>query len=275
MRRPLPLLFLGAAAMVSGCATLSQLAANAFKSPKVDFSRASVSDVSLGGATVNLAWMVENPNPIGISIAKLDYLFKVEDKQVAAGAPKAGVTVAANKRGALEFPAEVKFADLFAVITTFLQKDNANYAASGNVGFQTPLGILSFPLQHKGSFPVPKLPDVTFEAPSISKMDLTGATLEIPLVVNNKNGFALPIDALVGGLNIAGAKVGQLNAGSMNLAAGTTKRVSLPIRVNFANAVSAANALRQGKATFAFDGQLKSGAVAVPLDFSKTLSIAK
>jgi len=272
MRRSLPILFLGAATMVAGCATLSQLAASAFKSPTVDFSRASVSDVTLGGATVNLAWMVENPNPIGIQIAKLDYLFKVEDKQVAAGAPKAGVTVAANKRGELAFPAEVKFADLVSVVATFLQKDTAAYAASGNVGFQTPLGILSFPLQHKGTFPVPKLPDVTFEAPTISKMDLSGATLEIPLVLNNKNGFALPIDALVGGLNIAGARVGQLNAGSMNLAPKTTQRVSLPVRVNFANAVSAANAIRQGKATFAFDGQLKSGSLAVPLDFSKTLT---
>lgn len=272
MRRPLPLFVLAASSLVAGCATLSQLASKAFKSPTVDFSRASVSDVSLSGATVDLAWLVENPNPIGIDIAKLDYLFKVEDKQVAAGAPKAGVTVAANKRGELAFPAEVKFADLASVITTFLQKDNASYAASGNVGFQTPLGILSFPLQHQGTFPVPKLPDVTFEAPSISKMDLTGATLEIPLIVNNKNGFPLPIDALVGGLNIAGAKVGQLNAGSMSLDAKATKRISLPIRVNFANALSAANAIRQGKATFAFDGQLKSGAVAVPLDFSKTLS---
>ena len=185
------------------------------------------------------------------------------------------MTVGANKKSPLQFPAEVRFKDLASVITTFLQKDTAAYAASGNVGLQTPLGVLSFPLQHKGSFPVPKLPDVTFATPSITKMDLTGATLEIPLVVNNKNGFALPIDALAGALKISGASVGQLNAGSLSLGAKAQKRVTLPIRVNFAQAAAAAAAISKGKATFAFDGQLKSGAVAVPLDFSQSLAISK
>lgn len=272
MNRTTPLIALAAAFTFIGCATLGDLASKAFQRPKVDFSRASVRDVSLGGATVDLAWMVENPNPIGIKIAKLDYLFKVEDKQVVAGAPKAGLQVAAQRRGEINFPAEVRFADLVPVITTFLTKDHARYAASGNVGFDTPLGVLSFPLKHEGSFDVPKLPDVRIEAPVIKSMDLRGANLEIPLVVNNTNGFALPVDALNGGFLIAGARVGQLNAGSLRLDAKATRRVSLPLRVDFAQALTAANALRSGKAKIAFDGTLKSGAVAVPVDFSQTVS---
>lgn len=272
MNRTTPLIALAAAFTFIGCATLGDLASKAFQRPSVDFSRASVRDLSLGGATVDLAWMVENPNPIGIKIAKLDYLFKVEDKQVVAGAPKAGLQVAPKRRGELNFPAEVRFAELVPVITTFLNKDRARYAASGNVGFDTPLGVLSFPLKHEGSFDVPKLPQIRFEAPVIKDMDLRGATLEIPLVVDNTNGFALPIDALNGGFLIAGARVGQLNAGSLRLEPKASRRVSLPLRVDFAQALSAANALRSGKAKVAFDGTLKSGAVALPVDFSQTVS---
>ena len=275
MRSPRLLLLLGAVFLVAGCAHLQKLASQAFQNPKVAFSRAALQDVSLSGATVDLFWMVENPNPIGIQVAELDYLFQVEGKQVVAGKPPQGLNIAAKRRGELNFPAAVKFADLVPVLTTFLTKDSAAYQASGNLGFQTPIGVLRFPISHQGVFPVPKLPDVQFESPRITKMDLLGATLEIPLVVTNKNGFALPIDALAGGLQIAGARVGQLNAGSLSLDAQGSRRVTLPLRVDFAQALSAANAIRQGKASVGFDGQLKSGAVTMPVGFSQNLTFTR
>src|SRR5437879_10118672 len=58
-------LALALCAALAGCAQLQQLAASAFQRPAVSFKDARLRDVSLGGATVDLVFGVDNPNDQG------------------------------------------------------------------------------------------------------------------------------------------------------------------------------------------------------------------
>jgi hypothetical protein len=170
----------------------------------------------------------------------------------------------------------VKFADVAPVLTTFLTKDSAAYKAQGTVGVKTPIGVVRLPLQHQGSFEVPKLPQVAFGTPRISSLSFTSAVVELPLKVTNRNSFPLPISSVAGGLSISGSRVGSLSRGDLGALSGKAEReLTLPLTVNFLQAATAANALRSGSGTLSFDGAVKSGTASIPLDFSQTVRFTR
>jgi LEA14-like dessication related protein len=263
--------------LFTGCASLQKLLKSAFKPPRLTFKTARLAKASLADATVDVVYQLDNPNPLGLSLASIDYAFFVEDKQVVAGTPPKGLNIAAKGKSELVFPANVKFSDIAPVVTTFLTKDAARYKVQGSVGIQTPAGVLKFPLAHEGTFEVPKIPQVQFDSPRIANVTLQGATVEFPLTVTNRNSFPLPVAGISGGLKVAGASVGNLSTGDLGmLEPGSTRQIKLPLTINFMSAASAANALRSGgNAQVKWDGKLVSGGQNVPLDVSQLLNFKR
>jgi LEA14-like dessication related protein len=273
MKRSLFILLALSVVTLSGCATLKKL----FKKPSITFKTARLSSASLSDATVDVIYEVRNPNTFGLSLAKVDYAFFVEGKQVVAGAPRKGIQLKPRGSSELVFPANVRFADIVPAVETFLTKDVANFKVQGSVGIDTPVGILSFPLEKEGTFEVPKLPNVQFESPRISNVSLSGATVEFPLTVTNRNSFPLPVAGIVGDLKVAGASVGTLSTGDLGMLDGRgTRQVTLPLQINFLRAASAANALRSGgNAQVRLDGRLTSGTQSLPLNLNQLLQFRK
>lgn len=257
---------------LTGCATLKKL----FKKPRVTFKTARLSSASLSDATVDVIYQVDNPNSFGLSLAKVDYAFFVEGKQVVAGAPRKGIQLKARDSSNLVFPANVRFADIVPVVETFLNKDAATFKVQGSVGIDTPVGVISFPLEKEGTFEIPKLPNVQFESPRITNISLSGATVEFPLTVTNRNSFPLPIAGIAGDLKVAGASVGTLSTGDLGMLDGRgTRQVTLPLQINFARAASAASALRSGNAQLSLNGRVTSGAQSLPLNLGQLVQFRK
>jgi LEA14-like dessication related protein len=276
MKRALPLLLLAVALALPGCAALSKFFAGAFKKPTFTFKSASVENISLESVTLNLTFTLDNPNALGISLAQADYALFVENYQVVAGKPPAGLTIPARGKTDLVFPANVKFADIAPVVQVFLQKDFAQYRAEGRIGVKTPIGVLTFPIAHQDQFEVPKLPAVQFGQPRITNLSLQGATLELPLSITNRNSFNLPVGNLTGNININGANVGQVSTGNLGAIAGKgSQQVNLPLNINFASALQAANAVRSGSGNVGFSGALQSGTASIPLSFNQNLSFRR
>ncbi len=262
---------------LSGCAYLSQFLKTAFKEPAFNFKRLGLTDINLGGLTLDTVWQLDNPNNVALSLASVEYALLVDDKQVVAGAPPQGFSMAANGSTDVHFPAGIKFQDLVQVVETFLTKDSATYKASGALGIQTPVGIIKLPLSKTGEFEVPKIPQVVFGDPKVSNLSLTGATIEFPLTVTNKNTFPLPLGVLSGALSVAGANVGTISTGELGLMTEKgTKQVSLPVNVSFLSAASAVvNAVRGGNAPVQFNAQLQSGATTVPLKVDQLVNFLR
>jgi LEA14-like dessication related protein len=275
--RALLVVALVAVTTLSGCAALQDLLKGAFQRPTLTFKTARLSNASLSDATVDLVYEVNNPNSLGLDLASVDYSFFVEGKQVVAGKPRKGLKLKAGGKSELVFPANVKFADIAPVVTTFLNKDNAAFKAQGEVGIKTPIGVLKFPLSKEGTFEVPKIPKVSFQPPRIKNITLSGATVDFPLAITNRNSFPLPVAGITGALKLAGANVGTLSTGNLGmLDSSGTKEVTLPLTINFAQAGSAAMALRSGKsAQLSLDGNLTSDAQSVPLNLSQLVNFVK
>ena len=264
------------AALAPGCAALRHLFESAFRKPELKFKALALREVSLTGANLDTVWLLENPNPVGLSLAEVDYAFFVEGKQIVAGKPRNGLHIPASNNAELTFPAEVKFQDLAPALGAFLQKDVATYRAQGTIGVQTPIGVLRLPISKEGTFEVPKVPALAFEPPRLRSVGVSGAQLEVPLTLTNRNSFPLPVGGISGNLSIGGARVGTVSTGNLGLLQGrATQTVTLPIQVNFASALQAASAIRQGRGQLALNGELQSGFGSVPVSLSEVKSFIR
>jgi len=260
--------------LAPSCALLRSLA-KGFKQPSLTFREVRLSDASFTGMTVNLVYTLKNPNPIGVTLAEIDYALFVEGKQVVAGRPPQGLRIPASGSAELVLPATLKFADLGPVAKVLLTQTRATYKAQGTVGMDTPVGRIRRPLSKEGSFDVPQLPDVKVGTPRISQLTASGATLELPLTITNKNSFPLPLEGLSGALSIAGNRVGSISTGDLGkLTPKQPRQITVPLTFNVLQALNAANALRQGQGHVSFNGEVKSGSV-LPLQFGDSVKFVR
>jgi LEA14-like dessication related protein len=277
IRKPFAVLALSTVVLVSGCKALTDFLAGAFQKPGFNFKNLGLSDISLAGLTLDTIWQLDNPNSVGLSLASVKYALSVEDKQVVAGAPPNGLQIPAAGSTDMHFPAALKFQDLAQVVQTFLTKESGKYKAEGELGIQTPIGVLAFPLSKEGDFEIPKVPDIQFGSPKISNMGLSGATIEFPLSVTNKNTYAVPVSGLGGALKMAGSSIGNIDAGNLGAMDGKgVKQVSIPLKVNFLSAGAAVmKAVSSGNAQLQFDAQLQSGGQALPVNVNQLVNFLK
>lgn len=274
--RLLPRLSLiGSLLLTVHCATLKEIAQ--VRDPTLRFQNVALDNVTLGGATVNLSYVLENPNPVGMSLDQVEYAFFVEDKQVVAGSPPNGLAVAANGQSVLTFPANVRFVDVAQVLQTFLTRDSARYRAEGKLGLRTPIGVVSVPVRQEGTFEVPKLPRLAFGAPRIANLSPTGARIDIPLTVTNVNSFALLLDGIGGEVSISGSPIGTLSTGNLGqLGPSGSKQIVLPLQVNFASAGAAvASALSSRRGTLGFKAHVDSGGASLPIVHSQQVEFLR
>jgi LEA14-like dessication related protein len=259
-----------------GCALLRQVAASGFEKPSLSFKDATLSDVTLGGATVNLIFTVTNPNDAALSLAETDYKLSIEGKQLVAGKPDAGIKIPARGSTDVTLPASVKFADIAGSIADFLRKEQASYRAEGHIGVDTPIGIAALPFAKEGTVPLPKLPQVSIGTPKIGSIGLTSARIDLPIVFANQNAFALPLGSISGALRIAGAEVGEIGAQPVGrVDAKKAKTVTLPVTVRFSQAMAAARAIREGRAHVAVDGQLAAEGASLPFHVEHDVEFAQ
>lgn len=257
-----------------GCSLLRQLL-GAFHPPTLSFQRAELADVTLTGLTVNLHFDLHNDNPIGLRIANLAYNFAVENHPFFAGRPPNGLNLRADAVSPLTFPAHVEFRDLAPTVETFLTKDVAHYTASGQVGLDTPVGLINLPINHAGVFDVPKLPAVALQQPTLNSLSMQGAHLTIPVEITNRNGFALPFSGLTSQVTLSGAPVATpaLPAQS-NLAAHERRVVNLGVDVNFFQAgTGVLRALQSRTVDVGYAGNLNVAGYGVPLAFRQTFNL--
>ena len=267
--RLLVLLAVGA----SACSWL-QMAEGGFKKPDVAYKSASLSDVSLSGATLNVVTRVDNPNPVSLALAEVDYRLSIDGHPVATGKPPDGLEIQANGATDVTLPASFKFTDLGQAVATVLQKGSAGYKAEGTVGVKTPIGLVTVPLSHEGTFTLPAMPGIALGTPRLTSVAIDHATVELPVTLTGKGSLPVPLQALEAAVTIGGARIGEVSARDLGtLEPGASRSVTLPLTVPFSGAVEAAQAmLKGGTVPIALDGQLQSGPAPVPFQLKTTAS---
>ena len=270
--RLLVLLAVGA----SACSWL-QMAAGGFKKPDVAYKSASLTDVSLSGATLNVVTRVDNPNPVPLALAEVDYRLSIDGHPVATGKPPDGLEIQANGATDVTLPASFKFTDLGQAVATVLQKGSAGYKAEGTVGVKTPIGLVTVPLSHEGTFTLPAMPGIALGTPRLTSVAIDHATVELPMTLTGRGSLPVPLQALEAAVTIGGARIGEVSAKDLGtLEPGASRSVTLPLTVPFSGAVEAAQAmLKGGTVPIALDGQLQSGPAPVPFELKTTANFRR
>jgi len=266
MRRALAVSLL--LAFVSGCATLRDLAGGAFERPRLTFEAASAEGLDLDGVTLSLRYRIENPNGMGLSVAKLGYALEVEGRQVFSGSLPGGLRIPARGAAPLVIPVRLGFAGLGALVEALVSKDEVAYRISGSVGLDTPVGLVELPYEHRGTAPVPRPPGVSIESVQLASEGVTRVGIDVRIRVANRNLFPMPAGQLGYSLDVAGASVvsGQSHAVPAVQAGGSTLLV-VPVRLDLLGAGRAlAQALSGGPAEVSLRGSASFGWMRLPLD---------
>ena len=263
--------------LLAGCALVRSAVSSAFERPTVAFQEAKLPSIDFDGAELDLVFLVTNPNSMGLDLTQANYALQVEGKQVLAGAPQNGLVIPGHGTTAVTFPAHVRWNEIAPALQALFAQDQVHYKATGQLGVNSPIGLVTLPVEHEGTFASPKMPKFDLGSPRITGITLTGARLSVPLKIQNLNSFPLPLGGILGNVAIAGANVGRIALPeAAPVAAGQETTINLPLDVNFLSAGSAAaQAIRTGVAEVKIDATLNAAGATLPFKVAKKVELQR
>jgi LEA14-like dessication related protein len=260
--------------LASGCAGIQELARSTFEEPKLTFRAASLDALDLEGATVGFRFDLENPNGVGVQLARLGWAVEAEGTRLASGELPGGLAVPARGTAPVTFPVRVRFRDVPGIASLLTSgKDEIAYRLSGTLGVRTPLGVLDLPVSHSDRLRLPRTPAFAVEGLAVRGVSFSSIGVSVRLRVRNPNAFPLPAGGLDVSLELAGARVARAEATRVQvIPAGASAVVEIPVNVDLGGAGLAASALLTGgDVDVHLTGEADLGGVPLPLDLRARL----
>ncbi|TNF23952.1 MAG: hypothetical protein EP329_26190 [Deltaproteobacteria bacterium] len=226
-----------AVASLASCNRLGGLAdALAPYTPKLHFKTLSIQGLTFTSIDVDFVFTIDNPNPLDVKLDTFSYALGLEGVRLLSGVNEQGVALKARGSSELSLPVSLKFADIFAAVSSAAGKDNLGFSLSGDFGFMTPVGLAKVPFEEEGSFPVIHTPDVSLQGIRMGKLDLLHQTASLNLdigLANKRGGSALAFSGL--DYNVAlGAN--PVATGLVNdipeVGAGASQTVTIPVNLD-------------------------------------------
>ncbi len=256
-------------ALLSGCAGLENLAKAAFQEPRLSFRSAALDALDLEGATIGFTFDLENPNAIGVDVARAGWQVEVEGTRVAAGDLPAGLAVPANGKVPVTFPVRVRFRDVPGIVSLLGSgRSELAYRLSGSIGVRTPVGVVDLPMSHSDTVKVPALPRFGLDGLQVRSVSLSSVALGVRLRIQNPNAFPLPAGDLQYALALSGTPVARAEAARVvAVPAAGSAVVEIPVKVDVASAGHvAADLARGGDVQVELTGKAELAGLPVPLD---------
>ncbi len=256
-------------ALLTSCAGLQDLAKVAFQEPRLTFRSASIEGLDLDGATVEFAWDVENPNAVGVDLARAGWQIEVEGTRVAAGDLPAGLKIPANGKAPLTFPVRVRFRDVPGIVSLLGSgKEELGYRLSGSLGIRTPLGVVDLPMSHSDRVKLPSMPRFAIDGLRVRSVSLSSVSVDVRLRVQNPNAFTIPGGEIDYALALAGTSVARAQGASVRaVPGGGSAVVEIPVRIDVASAGRvAADLVRGGDVQVELTGKAQVAGLPLPLD---------
>ncbi|HWE27129.1 MAG TPA: LEA type 2 family protein [Polyangia bacterium] len=265
MRLPVVAFLVAALLPMAGCDLL-------FSKPTVTVERVDLTAISFTGISANIVFKIENHNAIGIDLAKLVYQLTVDNHPFVQGAANNPLHVPAAGVGQLTLPVSFKFIELAEALASIFHKREVPYTIATQLGFGTPLGVLTVPIAHAGTLPVPQLPSIAINDAAVGGVNLSGASLSVTIGVHNNNSFALPVGALRYALAVNGAPILSASTAPTQLAAGGTLPLTVSAHVDFVRVgLGILRAIQSRSATIALDGDFDLLGYAMPVHLAHAI----
>ncbi len=248
--------------------------------PLVALEAVKVEGLGFLGATFSFRARVENPNPMPISVVRVDYALDLEGGRAAQGAVPLALAVpprdAAGTPGTGEvaLPVPVRYAAVPGIARVLVQDHEAAYALGGTVTFSTPAGEVRVPLRQTGRVVVPRAPRFRVEKVLLRSASPREVALEMRLDVANPNEFVLPAGRIGYGLLLSGKEIVRAEVEIPEpIAGGGSAAVLVPLKLSPIKAGKAAARLLIPftSVDVAVKGEAVFGGVPVPLDLATSI----
>jgi LEA14-like dessication related protein len=237
-----------------GCTFLGRV----FEKPQVAFSRVAVDELSFSGLTARFIFTVENPNTVGIDLAKLDYSLVLDGRPFANGSTEAGLHVPPSKTGELTVPLTLSFGQMVDGLTAVFKRDSIAYAMKTQLSFATSVGPLVVPVESTGTLPVPHLPRFSIGQVELGQAGPTGTTLEVSLAIANPNDLEIPIGGLTWRISVEDTPIANGRLGALQLVPHRTAIAHLQASIDFVSVgLAVAAALSAHSARIVLDGSVE------------------
>ncbi len=225
--------------LLAGCATLEQVGqALEGQKPTASVRGLRLTSLDMSGVDLTFDVQIDNPNPVGISLAGLDYDLKLLGSSFLQGDQPMGMKLTANGSSQVQVPVRLGFQQLVDSYRQLKGAKQVGYELDLGMGFEVPLlGRVRVPVSYQGEFPIPEMPGVTLRSLDVEQLTLTGAKLLLQLEVDNPNNFSVLLDRLNYNLKLNGYDVGGgLVKKGVNIQQDGQGTVSLPLSLDFAQA---------------------------------------
>jgi LEA14-like dessication related protein len=237
----------------TGCAALEREAERRKPSASIDSTRVTGFDFDAARLLVDVR--VDNPNPVGIEIAGLDYELRLNGERVLTGDSTDRSDIPARGSGTVAVPITLNYGDLADRVAHLRGRDTVDYAIDLGIMVDVPLlGKRRLPATASGTVPIPQRPEIALRDLRVERLNLGGARVVLDVAVSNPNAFALALKALQYDLNINGS---DWASGSLNeltrVGAGERSTLSVPIDLDFAAIGSGVRALLMAGARTDYD----------------------
>ncbi len=224
---------------LSACATLKEIV----KEPEVTFKNVTPQNISLTEGTFLFNFDVNNPNPLGLTLNEVTYNLDINGKDLLKDQLKDGVNLPAQGKATMTIPVTLRYTDVFNSLSDALKSDSVTYDINGNVG----IGPLSVPYRHQGKLKMPKLPDVSLAAFSVSKLSLEGAAVKMKLKLINPNDFGINLHGLDYAIKLQGEEFAKgIAKNTAPLAAKGESLMDLDFNISFKELGRSGMALLKG-----------------------------
>ncbi len=225
--------------LLAGCATLEQVSqALEGQKPSAAVQGLKLTGLDMNGVNLVFDVAVDNPNPVGISLAALDYDLKLLGSSFLQGDQPMGMKLAANGSSQVQVPVRLGFQQLLNSYQQLKGAEKVGYELDLGMGFDVPLlGKVRVPVNYRGDFPIPEMPAVSLRSLDVQQLTMSGASLLMQLEVDNPNSFSLLLNKLNYNLKLNGYDVGGgLMDKAVNIKQDGRGTVSLPVSLDFAQA---------------------------------------
>ncbi len=250
---------------LAGCGSMDAVKqAAGIKDPTVSIAGVNIARLTADGMTLQFTLDVENPNPIPLNLAGFDYALMLDGKQLMAGEKRDKIRIKARGDSRVTVPVSLKFADLSRLVSGGLKKENLDYELKTAALVDLPVvGVKKFPASQKGSFPVPKVPDISLTGIDVKNLTLSGAKVVIGATIDNPNTFGIDINQLIYDLTVNGKPWAKSKLDKKLALQGKGRtNLSIPVELDFLEVGgSLYQMLMQGKGmNYQLTGDMKFGA---------------
>ena len=141
--------------VLSSCETVQMF----IQKPEVSVKSVTTAALSFQEITLDLDLLIENPNPVGISLSSFDYDFLVEEQGLVKGSAGEGLDIAALGSSVVTVPVTINFKELYSAVSSMSGQDESEYRIDTGFNFMLPvLGEQRIELSMRVPFPISACP---------------------------------------------------------------------------------------------------------------------